>query len=144
MEIYKSLCHYGYTHPLLIKVLLTVCIIRSIKTYLNNTEISQEVIADCRIYILMEGHFSSPHMTNWGMFIRKWVFKEVEGEGSIDKKTGRSFWIAPCNGYEDRLTILQSPCKNETSLNAVIHGAHFIYFRFASLCWCTRGVLNLD
>jgi hypothetical protein len=77
----------------------------------------------------MEGHFSSPHMTNWGMFIRKWVFKEVEGEGSIDKKTGRSFWIAPSKGCEDRLIILQSPCQNETSLNAVfIPGAHLFFF----------------
>jgi hypothetical protein len=36
---------------------------------------------------------------------------------------------SPCKGSEDRLTILQSLCQNETSLNAVIiPGAHLIYF----------------
>jgi hypothetical protein len=35
----------------------------------------------------------------------------------------------PSNGYEDRLTIPQSPCQNEASLNAVIiPGAHLFFF----------------
>lgn len=53
----------------------------------------------------------------------------IEIKINSDKQKGRPFWIAPCKGCEDRLTILQSPCQNETSLNAVIiPGAHLFFF----------------
>jgi len=62
------------------------------------------------------------------MFVRKWVFREIEKEDKLIKK-GDSDESPPCKGYEDRLTILQSPCQNETSLNAVfIPGAHLFFF----------------
>jgi hypothetical protein len=53
------------------------------------------------------------------------IFEFLFDKGII----GCPFWITPSKGYEDRLTILQGPCQNETSLNAVfIPGARLFFF----------------
>ena len=38
--------------------------------------------------------------------------------------------VAPCKGFKERLTNLQSPCQNETSLNAVISSIFISYIKF--------------
>jgi hypothetical protein len=37
--------------------------------------------------------------------------EELKPSDTYEHIKGRPFRIAPCKGYEDRLTILQSPCQ---------------------------------